>query len=291
MEENLNDFLSYIASEKGLSINTIEAYQRDNIFFISFIKNIGFSAFDEIAEKHVIEFLSHLNRKGYATSSIARALISVKVFFRFLKREEIIQTNVCYYLETPSLWQLIPEVLSCSEVENLLAQPKPSTMRGARDKAVLEILYASGLRASEVCSLKIHDIDETFVKVKGKGSKERLVPIGKKAIQAVDCYLNYRDLTESVKQQSLFVTRGGKSIDRISIWRMIKQYAKQARITKNISPHTLRHSFATHLLDNGADLRVIQEMLGHASINSTDRYTHISKLHLQHSFHSLHPRR
>ena len=176
--------------------------------------------------------------------------------------------------------------MTCGEVERLLAVPKDK-----RDRAILELLYASGLRVSEVCGLKLYDLDDQFVRVQGKGSKERLVPLGQKALQAVDEYLKHcRDRFESEKQLALFVTKRGNPIDRIGVWHMIKKYAKQAGIVKNISPHTLRHSFATHLLDNGADLRVIQEMLGHASISSTDRYTHISRSRLQESFEQFHPR-
>lgn len=203
----------------------------------------------------------------------------------------MIANNVTLYLESPKIWQLIPEVLSVEEMERLLAQPDPETNVGSRDRAILEMLYGSGLRVSEVCGLKIHDVDDKFVKVFGKGSKERVVPVGAKAIEAVDHYLaRFRDQTDSSRQQALFVNQRGKPIDRIFVWKMIKRYANEAGIVKNISPHTLRHSFATHLLDNGADLRVIQEMLGHASISSTDRYTHISKSRLHEAFGKFHSR-
>jgi integrase/recombinase XerD len=287
MDEHLKDFLSYIASEKGLAVNTIEAYQRDNASFMNFLRQNGITSFQEVQQDHIVGFLSFLKSQNFATSSICRALIAIKVMCRFFKREGITPTNASFYLESPKLWQLIPEVLSCEEVDLLLKQPDIETALGARDKAILEVLYASGLRVSEVCTLKINDVDDTFVKVMGKGSKERLVPIGREAIKAVDHYLNYRDQWESEKQQILFVSIKGNPIDRIAIWRMIKSYAKQAGITKNISPHTMRHSFATHLLDNGADLRVIQEMLGHSNIGSTDRYTHISRTHLQEAFDAV----
>lgn len=282
MDEQLNDFLSYIASEKGLSRNTIESYRRDIIHFISFLEEQKISTLDAIQEMHIVRFLATLHDKHQASSSISRALIAIKVFCRFLKREGLIKHNAALYLDTPKIWQLIPEVMTTHEVELLLKQPDPSTSLGARDQAILELLYASGMRVSELCSLSIHAADETFVRVKGKGSKERLVPIGKKAVQAIDHYLvNFRD---GDRNESLFVSQKGGRIDRIDVWKMIKKYAKKAGITKNISPHTMRHSFATHLLDNGADLRVIQEMLGHASISSTDRYTHISRSHLQKAF-------
>ena len=190
------------------------------------------------------------------------------------------------------IWQLIPEVLSCTEMVSLLEAPDKDTLIGSRDKAILEVLYACGLRVSELCSLKIYDVDDVYVRVLGKGMKERVIPIGEAAIQAIDHYLHhYRSQYDSEKLQELFVSTRGKPLDRIQVWKMVKGYAKKVGIVKNISPHTFRHSFATHLLDNGADLRVIQEMLGHASISSTDRYTHISKSHLQQSFEAYHPRK
>lgn len=192
------------------------------------------------------------------------------------------------YLDSPKLWQLLPEVLSCAEVDGLLAMPDTTTDIGARDKAILEVLYASGLRVSEVCSLDLHDLDDEMVKVTGKGGKQRVVPIAASAVKWVDHYLLHHRKGEE-KEEALFLSMKGKRVDRIAIWNRLKQYAKQAGIQKNISPHTLRHSFATHLLENGADLRVIQEMLGHASIATTDRYTHIQQRYLQEAFEKFHP--
>lgn len=290
MNEYLHEFLIYIASEKGLSQNTIEAYQRDAASFLQYLKKSHIQKFTEVQQSHVVNFLADMKAKQYASSSISRALIALKVLFRFLKRENYIENNITLYLETPKLWQLIPEVLTCEEVELLLSQPIINNAIGARDKAILEVLYATGLRVSEVCRLEIYSVDDQFVRIMGKGSKERMVPIGTKAIQAIDYYLScYRAQYDSEHQKALFVTKTGRQLDRVMVWRMIKQYAKQAGIVKNISPHTLRHSFATHLLDNGADLRVIQEMLGHSNISSTDRYTHISRSHLQESFQAFHP--
>lgn len=291
IEAEISDFISYIASEKGLARNTIEAYQRDINAFVASLESTGLSTFATLTQEQIIHFLSHLKGHEYASSSICRALIAIKVLCRFLKREGITKTNVALYLETPKMWQLIPDILTCEEVDVLLKQPDPTTALGARDRAIIEVFYASGLRVSEVCTLGIYDVDDTFVRVMGKGSKERLVPIGKRAIEAVDHYLTtFRSNWDSEKQTALFVTKNGRRIDRVMVWRMVKEYAKQAGIVKNISPHTLRHSFATHLLDNGADLRVIQEMLGHANISSTDRYTHISRNRLQEAFESSHPR-
>lgn len=175
-----------------------------------------------------------------------------------------------------------------TEVTRLLEAPDPETFLGARDRAIIEMLYGSGLRVSELCSLSIYSIDETSVKVMGKGRKERIVPVGRKAVEAVDHFLvRFRDQFEG---EALFVTKRGKALDRVAVWRIIKHYAGQAGIQKPISPHTLRHSFATHLLDHGADLRVIQEMLGHSHIGTTDRYTHVSQSRLQEAFSKFHPK-
>lgn len=290
MENCLSDFVIYISSEKGLSKNTIEAYQRDVSSLIEFLKLHGILDITLLGQNHIIAFLSQLKTADYSTASICRALISIKVFCGFLKREGTISQNPARYLETPKLWQLIPEVLNYKEVEKLLAQPNLSLGSGARDRAIIEVLYSSGLRVSEVCTLGLYDVDDDYVRVMGKGRKERLVPIGKKAIQAIDHYVTHHRGICKEDHPILFVSKSGKPMDRIMIWRIIKKYALSAGITKPISPHTLRHSFATHLLDNGADLRVIQEMLGHANISSTDRYTHISSSRLKEAFNSYHPR-
>lgn len=281
----LQDFLSYISSEKGLAKNTLEAYRRDVQRFLRFINQEPIT----VEEEQIIDFLRSL--ENYASSSKARTLIALKVFFRFLKREEWISRNPTEYLSTPKLWQLIPEVLTGQEVERLLNAPDITTERGCRDKAVLELLYSSGLRVSELIGLSLYAIDESGVRVKGKGSKERIVPVGKKALAAIDDYLiRFRDYAGSSREEALFIGRQGKALTRFGVWKMIKGYALKAKIAKNISPHTLRHSFATHLLDHGADLRVIQEMLGHSSISSTDRYTHISRSQLTTAFNRFHPR-
>lgn len=288
MHPYLADFLIYIASEKGLSINTVEAYRNDLTKFLEFI-NVDNVA--NLEQNHIFNFLTNLKNQNYASASINRALVAIKVFCRFLKRESITKTNVALYIDSPKMWQLIPEVLTYREIEALLNQPGQHTAEGSRDKAIFEILYASGLRVSEVCGLNIYDVSDDEVRVMGKGKKERIVPLGKQALTAVDSYLTkYRCQWDSDKQPALFVNKRGGRIDRITIWKNIKHYAKTAGITKPISPHTLRHSFATHLLDNNAELRVIQEMLGHANIQSTDRYTHVSKTRLQDAFNFYHPR-
>lgn len=290
MDRNIEDFAIYLMSERGLSSNTLEAYRRDIQTFYSFLQAGGFSSWNDVQQQQLIDFLS-LKKEAYAPASISRALIAIKVFFRFLKREGVIADNFTHLLETPKIWQLIPDVLSLDEMERLLSLPDPSTRKGARDKAILELLYATGIRVSELCHLNIGDVDACAIRIQGKGGKERMVPLGRKASDAVDGYLAYRDERGAGRQEALFIGRGNRPINRVSVWKIVKQYAHEAGIMKTIFPHTFRHSFATHLLDNGADLRVIQEMLGHASISSTDRYAHVSCTHLQEAFQAFHPRR
>lgn len=290
-EECVNDFLVYISSEKGLSANTISAYQNDVRKFIQFLNTHSILDLMLVEESHLLKFFEEQQEQNYASSSIGRASIALKVFFQFLKRENVLKKNPTEYLASPKMWQLIPEVLSSHEIERLMNAPDLSTPQGCRDKAILELLYSSGLRVSELCHVNLYAIEENCIRVRGKGSKERLIPVGKKALAAIDDYLNrYRDKSESEREESLFVGPRGRPLSRIDIWKMIKLYALEAGIEKNISPHTLRHSFATHLLDHGADLRVIQEMLGHSSISSTDRYTHISSSKLVSAFKDFHPR-
>jgi len=288
LELPIRDFISYIASEKGLSLNTIEAYSRDLKKWRSFVEKRGFSHC--AGSNEVTAFLEELTKEGYASSSLYRTLVTLKVFFRFLKRERYVEAGESIFFDSPKLWQLIPEVLSSEEVERLLEEPKADSELGARDRAILEMLYATGMRVSELCQMNLTDVGEDFVRVKGKGGKERVVPIAKKAIESLDRYLAYHRKRRRSDRDPLFVTKRGKRIDRQTVWERVKFYGKKAGIEKTISPHTLRHSFATHLLENGADLRVIQEMLGHADISTTDRYTHLSNQRLYEAFDAFHPR-
>jgi integrase/recombinase XerD len=281
------DFLDYLRSEKGLSTHTIDAYGRD---VRSFASHLSVPDWKQVTPETIFSFLELLRSRSYASASVCRMLIAVKVFFRFLKKEGEISQDLGRYFETPKLWQLIPEALSCEEVEALLSQPKTDDVIGARDRAILELLYATGMRVSELCQLKIGALDDRFVKVRGKGKKERVIPVGKKAIEAVDHYLIHYRGEAKEENAPLFLSPRGKPIDRITVWNRVKIYARSAGITKSISPHTLRHSFATHLLENGADLRLIQDMLGHEDIGTTDRYTHVTGSRLKAAFNAFHPR-
>ena len=286
MSRYVEDFILYLASERGLAQNTLAAYRRDLTALWEFVEK---RQWDTVSKEDVIAFLGEKQRRGHASSSICRALVAIKVFFRFLQGESIISSTEISLLESPKIWQLIPEVLSMSEVDTLLQVIQGDSFIGARDKAILALMYACGLRVSEVCGLDLHDVGDETIRVKGKGGKERVIPVAREAIDAVDQYLaKYRDGKGSLS--AIFVTTKGKRMGRVSVWNRIKFYAKKAGIQKNISPHTLRHSFATHLLENGADLRVIQELLGHAHIATTDRYTHVSHKHLIEAFKAFHPR-
>ena len=283
----LKNFEAYIRSERALSENTIDAYIRDLIFFKNFIEKKA-SQLQDISKDHIVEYLKILKSK-YASASICRMFVSIKVFFRFLKKEDIIKVDISKNLDVPKIWQLLPNVLSFTEVENLLNIIDTTSFIGSRDKAILELIYATGIRVSEACNIKKDDISDGFVKVLGKGNKQRIVPIGKKAIQSIKEYL-LKLKEKKIENEFLFVSLKAKKVSRVTVWKQIKFYAKKADIEKEISPHTLRHSFATHLLENGADLRLIQEMLGHADISTTDRYTHICKAHVKKSFDNFHPR-
>ncbi len=287
MKNWIQDFLVYLASEKGLAKNTLIAYETDLLAFQGFLKDKELSL---IEKKDVIDFLEMKQKKGLASSSLCRALIAIKLFFRFLKKESAFWVEGIAFLDSPKIWQLIPEVLSLEEIDLLFAAPDITGFLGSRDRAILEIMYASGLRVGEACGLDFQDIGEGSVRVRGKGGKERIIPIARSSLSRIDEYLlHFRDQIQ-ISSQAVFVTTKGNRIDRVNVWNRIKLYAKKAGLQKNISPHTLRHSFATHLLENGADLRIIQEMLGHAQIATTDRYTHISQKHLTTSFSSFHPR-
>lgn len=287
----LDDFLSYLASEKGLANNTLKAYGADLLSFLMYLEKKDGGELSHLRKEVIVDFLAKRQKEGMASSSLARMLVAIKMFCRFLKREKAIIVNEADWLESPKIWQLVPEVLTVEEVQKLLDLPDKTTFLGSRDRAILEILYASGLRVSEVCSLNIYDVGEESIRVKGKGEKERIVPIASFSLQIVDSYLSsFRGLISQKEESALFVSTKGRRISRQEIWSLVKRYSKQMGVTREVSPHTLRHSFATHLLENGADLRVIQEMLGHSHISTTDRYTHISQKHLSDAFEKFHPR-
>lgn len=294
MDKFVDMFLDYLSVERGLSKNTIVSYGRDLNAYLKFLDSIAKKTISSSSREDIREFMLHEKDKGLSVNSIARNLASLRMFYRFLTRERLIKTDVSSYIDTPKLWKKIPDVLNFDEVEKLIESPDLNTPQGIRDRAILEVMYATGMRVSEVSNLKRSDVNMEvgFLRCLGKGRKERIIPLGKKAILAIERYVE-KVRPQQAKRgevQELFLNRSGKKISRISLWKLIKQYAKKSRIKKEIKPHILRHSFATHLLERGADLRSVQEMLGHANISTTQIYTHINRDRLKSIHKMFHPR-
>jgi len=294
MVELINQFLDYLSIERGLSSNTGKSYKQDLRKFASYLASRNISKVKNVTKQHVSKYIYFLKDKGLSSSSISRNLVAIKVFFRFLVSERIIKEDPSGSIESPRLLRKLPEVLAAAEVAKLLDGPDKRDLLGARDKAALELMYATGMRVSEMVNLATSSInlEVGFIRCSGKGGKERIIPVGNKARLAVSRYLakSRPKLCKVSGEKHLFLSRLGKKISRQSFWKMLKKYARGAGIVKSIAPHTLRHSFATHLLERGADLRSVQEMLGHADISTTQLYTHINKARLKGIHHKYHPR-
>ncbi|NLM46595.1 MAG: site-specific tyrosine recombinase XerD [Firmicutes bacterium] len=294
MERTLREFIAYLSVEKGLAANTLEAYRRDIKGFAEFLKKSGLTGFEETTRRHIVAYLHNLQKSGRATSTLSRNLASIRSFYNFLFAEKRIEENPAADLESPKLEKRLPRVLSTQEVDLLLEQPDCRKIGGMRDKAMLEMIYATGIRVSELMSLNVPDVnlEAGFVRCIGKGSKERLIPLGSVAIRYLNQYLLYSrpKLVREEGERALFVNQHGKRLTRQGFWKILKKYAQLAGITKDITPHTIRHSFATHLLENGADLRSVQEMLGHADISTTQIYTQVTRRKLRDVYEKAHPR-
>lgn len=294
MRALLDEFLNYLSVERGLSKNTISSYGTDIAAFIERMEKAGAKDIDKISRHDITSHMLHLKDKGISSNSISRALVAIKMFYRFLVQERLAKEDVPGVVESPKLIRPLPNVLNVEEVDRLLSAPDVRDWMGIRDRAALELMYASGMRVSEMVELAMEglNLDVGFIKCRGKGDKERVVPIGKSAKEAVTRYIEKvrPRLAGKSADKHLFLSRLGKKISRQSFWKMIKANARRARIKKEITPHTLRHSFATHLLERGADLRVVQEMLGHADIATTQFYTHIDKSRLKSIHKQFHPR-
>jgi integrase/recombinase XerD len=285
-------FLEYLTVEKGLAQNTILAYARDLGKFLNFIKKERLS-WPGLSEEAVIRFVHQESRAGLSPRSMARLVSALKSFFKFLVLSGLLKKNPSSQLSTPSTWLALPKVLTVKEVEDLLRAPDEKKAQGLRDRAMLEVLYASGLRVSELVTLKPADvnINEGFLICRGKGGKERIVPLGREACSHVGRYLReVRARLGSAPTQPLFLTRRGEGFTRQGFWKLLKAYAGKAGLAARISPHILRHSFATHLLERGADLRSVQLMLGHSQITTTQIYTHVSRERLRRVYDQFHPR-
>ncbi len=299
MEKNaykdmLESFLTYLVVIKGLSKNTSHSYKTDIEKLFKYADNKEIVSITKIKSKHISEFLAELNISGLNISSINRCIVSVKQFFKYLMLENIIKTDPTAELVSPKMKKSIPDVLSIEDVEKILNVPDLTKFEGLRDSAMLEVLYASGLRVTELVELKQVNInfDHGYLIVMGKGSKERIVPIGMTSIKKINDYLQLSrpHLIKNRVSDYLFITRRGTYFTRQGFWKLIKGYAAEAGIEKNISPHTIRHSFATHLLERGADLRTIQLLLGHSDISTTQIYTHVESKRLSEIHKKYHPR-
>jgi integrase/recombinase XerD len=292
MDALIDQFINYLRLERGLADNTIQAYSRDLSRFARFLEERDLSPLT-VSRDQIIAYLSSL-RGSLSARSVARNISAVRSFFRFLASEGHIQENPARLLETPRLSRKLPDILSTAEVGRLLARPDPSTPAGSRDRAMLELLYATGLRVSELIGLKVLNVnlESGYLRTMGKGAKERLVPIGGKAIEAVRDYLsNGRpQMVRGANLPTLFLNFRGRPLTRQGFWKIIKQYGQAAGIKKEITPHTIRHSFASHLLEAGADLRAVQVMLGHEDISTTQIYTHVTRDKLRELHEKYHPR-
>lgn len=287
-------FTDYVALEQGLSPRTQEAYQRDLVRFVEYADARGAKAPPDITARLLREYVYHLKDLGLSPASIRRNVSAVRTYFRFLTGDGIVVRDPSERLETPKRWRTLPEVLSVDEVQRLLASPTLDDALVFRDRALLELAYGAGLRVSEWISLGVRDLllEDGLVRVFGKGSKERLVPIGRSAIGAAAIYL--RELRPRLEKGAgkgiLFLNARGTPLTRMGAWKILRGHVERAGIAKHVSPHTLRHSFATHLLEGGADLRAVQEMLGHVDIATTQIYTHVDREYLRKVHRSFHPR-
>jgi len=291
----IGQFLDYVSLERGLSKNTRKAYMADLRGFAGFLEKRGVGSFNSVIRKNVLDYLMAEKTRGLSVNSISRRLVAIKVFFSYLQREGLLDRNVIDAMDSPKLWKVLPSVLSLKQVERLLSAPKESGRIGLRDKALLELMYATGMRVSEAGDLRLDDIhfDSGYIRCTGKGNKVRVIPFGGKSNEHLQRYLSdvrAEFLKNSQDDGYVFLTYRGKKFSRQGLWKIIKTYAGRIGIQQNVSPHTLRHSFASHLLANGAPLRIIQEMLGHADISTTQVYTHIDKGRLRSIHAQFHPR-
>jgi integrase/recombinase XerD len=287
-------FLTHVKVEKGLSINTVSAYQRDLAKFLGFAQKRKLTL-GQVSRDDLVDFLAGLYRGNLESRTVARQLVTLRNFFRFAQIQEFIATDPSLNLESPKIRRTLPGYLRLEEVERLLQQPDAKTAIGLRDLAMLEVLYSTGLRVSELIGLRVTDLDSKVgcIRCIGKGDKERIVPAGRKALGMVEKYL--RDarpklLGKSAPSQALFVNRRGGSLSRVGVWKILSAYGRRAGLRVALTPHMLRHSFATHLLERGADLRSVQLMLGHADISTTQIYTHVVEERLKQIYKAHHPR-
>jgi integrase/recombinase XerD len=292
----ISSFVMHVRVEKGLSANTVSAYRRDLVKFEGFAKKRKLEL-ENVSRDDLVDFLAGLYREKLESRTVARHLVTLRNFFRFAQIQELITADPSINLESPKIRRSLPGYLRLDEVEKLLNQPDPKTALGIRDRAMLEVLYSTGLRVSELVSLRVSDLDGKTgcLRCIGKGDKERIVPVGRKALGMVDKYLRegrpeLRRQAKAVHGPTLFVNRRGANLSRVGVWKILSAYGRRAGLRVALTPHMLRHSFATHLLERGADLRSVQLMLGHADISTTQIYTHVVEERLKQVYKAHHPR-
>ena len=295
-QEALAEYIIYLKIERGLSANTVNSYKRDIEKYLTFLTEKKITQLDEVSRFEILDFLQTLRQSGAADNSIIRMVSSLRKFHQYLKRELIVSDDPMQLIDTPKKASTLPKAISPQAVEQLLEAPDTTTPLGVRDRTILELMYATGLRISELVNLKLSDMHLTmgFIQTMGKGEKERIIPLGEIASQWLDHYLDgarvYLQDQSAETSEYVFLNSRGKGLSRQGVWKKVKQLALEAGIDQNVTPHTLRHSFATHLLENGADLRMVQELLGHADISTTQIYTHITKTRLKQVYSDYHPR-
>jgi integrase/recombinase XerD len=295
LNDQLQDFLHYLVVERGLAQNTITSYERDLKKYKQYLQDVEqIKTFEDVTRIHIINFLKKLKESGHSSRTLARHIASTRSFHQFLLRDKAVTHDPSVHIETPQPERTLPKVLSMGEVEQLLEAPKQASPFGIRDKAMIEVLYATGIRVSELINLNLGDIHLTmgFLRCIGKGNKERIIPIGRAATSALEKYIDdaRSKMIGKTKNDALFLNHHGNRLSRQGFWKILKRLTEEAGIKKELTPHTLRHSFATHLLENGADLRAVQEMLGHADISTTQIYTHVTKARLKDVYKTFHPR-
>lgn len=290
----LMDYLHYLKVERGLSENTINSYGIDLKLFLEYLRENEIPSFKQVNKEVIVNYMQSEKNNNKANSSILRSVSSLRKFFQYLAQEKIIEKDPMLLIDTPKKKQHLPQVLTKEEVEKLLCSPNTGQVLGLRDRAMLELMYATGLRISEIINLKLEDLHLTMgtLQTLGKGHKERIVPVGDEAIKWVNRYLEEArpKLLKQKRSNYLFLNFHGNNLTRQGVWKNLKAEVRKAGIQKNITPHTLRHSFATHILENGADLRIVQELLGHADISTTQIYTHLSNKQLADIYNRAHPR-
>ena len=294
MENEIASFQNYLTAERGLADNTVASYGRDLRKFARYLESIRVSSVEKVTKGNLIDYLIAEKRKGIASNSLSRNLIAIKMFFRFLVGEGTLEDDVTELIESPKLWRILPETMTIQEVERVLSLPDMAAPEGIRDRAILEMLYATGMRISELANLKLDDYNARggTVLCHGKGSRQRIIPVGRQAVASVSLYLKESRpfFLKGKESPYLFVTRLKSKFTRAGLWKMIHGYVRKLGLSKKVTPHTFRHSFATHLLANGADLRIIQAMLGHASVSTTQFYIHVDKDRLKSIHRKYHPR-